>query len=421
MSNIKSNKKEIVLNRMFTGSYLDENTGHEAINFFAADNGSKYVYLCPDGNYGKKRNISDVVLLGNRSGKSTYEIVGWAKNVTKSVKDDKKTKGIKYGEVPLCKIYQNDKQQDIYATFTVEELLIPKEQLFIRFDSTEEAKSKNIFPLVGIKVGQDMRSYIPEDDGMYKRLLDFLRNKERDKKWEPVKKIKKSDKDISLTYMDVCGRNTDENAYSNALKYFIDKYHGFASFWFEGGKSFSLDSNGKYKKLTVKREWMPKSKEKGSGSQSRKGRVDIFIQDETHKSICVIENKILSDIEKIDNDSNQLKVYEGYVSEYAKKDYITHHILLLPNYHPLKADNSDVYVNEITKQKWRIVTYKELYNACIAALNSSKGKNKDNDKKFFDEFIKSIEQHTHTVNDSKSKWVMHRFLSSINKNNKKTK
>ena len=50
-----SEKKGIVLNRMYTGSYLSTNLGHEVINMFQADNGKHYLYLNDKGNFDKKR------------------------------------------------------------------------------------------------------------------------------------------------------------------------------------------------------------------------------------------------------------------------------------------------------------------------------------------------------------------------------
>ncbi len=41
----QSEKKGIVLNRMYTGSYLSSNLGHEVINMFQDDQGNHYLYL----------------------------------------------------------------------------------------------------------------------------------------------------------------------------------------------------------------------------------------------------------------------------------------------------------------------------------------------------------------------------------------
>ena len=44
---------EIIINRMFSGGYLDDedNIGHEIINIYKDDNGNKYIYLLAGGDY----------------------------------------------------------------------------------------------------------------------------------------------------------------------------------------------------------------------------------------------------------------------------------------------------------------------------------------------------------------------------------
>ena len=52
-----SENKGIVLNRMYTGSYLSSNLGHEVINMFQADQGKHYLYLNAKGNYANKHHM----------------------------------------------------------------------------------------------------------------------------------------------------------------------------------------------------------------------------------------------------------------------------------------------------------------------------------------------------------------------------
>ena len=47
----QSGKNGIVLNRMYTGSYLSSNLGHEVINMFQADDENYYLYLNAKGNF----------------------------------------------------------------------------------------------------------------------------------------------------------------------------------------------------------------------------------------------------------------------------------------------------------------------------------------------------------------------------------
>ena len=57
-NNIKNMKsvtaESIVLNVMYTGTFLNENMGHEVINLFKDDQNNHYLYLNPYGNFSKE-------------------------------------------------------------------------------------------------------------------------------------------------------------------------------------------------------------------------------------------------------------------------------------------------------------------------------------------------------------------------------
>ena len=88
-----SEKKGIVLNRMYTGSYLSTNLGHEVINMFQADNGKHYLYLNARGNFDKKagEKISDMLLV-RYVGENRLEILAWASELTPAPGADKSYK-----------------------------------------------------------------------------------------------------------------------------------------------------------------------------------------------------------------------------------------------------------------------------------------------------------------------------------------
>ena len=55
--NETEDEKEILLNIMYTGSYLqNDNIGHEDINLFKDDNGNSYIYVLPFGTMDQKHN-----------------------------------------------------------------------------------------------------------------------------------------------------------------------------------------------------------------------------------------------------------------------------------------------------------------------------------------------------------------------------
>ena len=65
-NNEKEEKNVILINKMYTGSYLDDNDGnnigHEIINFFKADDGNNYIYITPYGKANNGDNIKYILL-----------------------------------------------------------------------------------------------------------------------------------------------------------------------------------------------------------------------------------------------------------------------------------------------------------------------------------------------------------------------
>lgn len=169
----------IVLNRMYTGSYLSSNLGHEVINMFQADNGKHYLYLNARGNFDKNtgEKISDMLLV-RYVGENRLEILAWASELTPAPGADKsykkfepqseirKSQGyiisskerkalkienfpegtfkawdneilsdISYGGANLIKIFEGSEQQNIYITYRAGEFRTPHKgkRLFLEF------------------------------------------------------------------------------------------------------------------------------------------------------------------------------------------------------------------------------------------------------------------------------------------------
>ena len=135
--------KGIVLNRMYTGSYLSTNLGHEVINMFQADNGKHYLYLNARGNFSKEGKQVNTMLLVRHIGGSTVEAVGMAKNlkpidsayctlprdigrINQKVRNEQEAflkstdHKVEYGEVPIIKIFGDKGQQSVYVSYWVE-------------------------------------------------------------------------------------------------------------------------------------------------------------------------------------------------------------------------------------------------------------------------------------------------------------
>ena len=157
-----SEKKGIVLNRMYTGSYLSSNLGHEVINMFQDDQGNHYLYLNAKGNYAKMHEgkISDMLLVryaGLNEGRSVVQVLGWAKGLeavpgtAESYKGyDEKSgifqeqqkyineKNITYGSANLIELFKGSDQQNIYVTYYAAEFYRPQKPIYIQYVNEEE-------------------------------------------------------------------------------------------------------------------------------------------------------------------------------------------------------------------------------------------------------------------------------------------
>ena len=153
----QSEKKGIVLNRMYTGSYLSSNLGHEVINMFPDDDGSHYMYLNATGDFSAEHvgKIGSMLLIKyagqDEDGRPWVEVLGCAtglkdvynpnrvpQNKETSLFSDDKSKnfeGVKYGGVPIHDVFGDAAQQKVFISYYAEKLLVPKEdiKIFLRF------------------------------------------------------------------------------------------------------------------------------------------------------------------------------------------------------------------------------------------------------------------------------------------------
>ena len=213
----------IVLNRMYTGSYLSSNLGHEVINMFQADNGKHYLYLNARGNFDKTKGqaICDMLLV-RYVGENKLEILAWASELipapgaNQSYKqfglhngirksqgyiisseeregmtaedfpantfanwDEEELGDISYGEAGLIKIFEGSEQQNIYITYRAGRFRTPKgERLFLEFvkdtDFYKPDNSKkgqlvdNTFYFSGYLLGKTTLHQFILDDDPYK-------------------------------------------------------------------------------------------------------------------------------------------------------------------------------------------------------------------------------------------------------------
>lgn len=354
-----SDKNGIVLNRMYTGSYLSTNLGHEVINMFQADNGRHYLYLNAKGNYSPRGREAETMLLVRGSGDNRIEVVGMAKNLhpvasacctlsrNLAIINERVQKeqikfmnstghDIRYGGVPVTDIFGERGQQSIFVSYWTdkEDFYTPRKgnTLIIEF-TPSKAKSDNARTGISRKKkdsGEEIIVRMSEHnfastslhqfiyDGEDLRILSKVCDVNRDGKeqfWENPNNMIEFPiecNECRTSLFDICQIQNDENRFSNALSYFIDKYPELWQRFFQ--EYLNDDHLGRI--LSVTREEDAKVDDK-TYLQPTGGRIDLLVR--TDNSYLIIENKIDSDI-IVQDEVSQLCRYYNYVSHLIREE-----------------------------------------------------------------------------------------------------
>lgn len=379
MSSKKDSGKGIIINRMYAGSYLSENIGHEAINLIRADNDGFYLYVNPYGSVSKEALEFDNMLLVRLAGKNLFEVIGVATGlkpafrVTNPGKQTQKEfndtlqaqknyintheEGVTYGNVNIIDIFGTASLQDIYITFKATNVKEPKEgqRIFLYYNKEKINKSDySHLPGLVIELNQHswprtaLKTYITptlpklNDRSDYEKLItELIENSSiwKDKPVEKLKSISATNRE-TVSLFTICNIQDNENCISNALVYFMTQPK-YREIWKEFFKMISdLDLSDNFQ---VCREVDAKIK----GDENTGGRIDILIIDD--KNTIVIENKIKSDINTISkdkSDKSQLDRYFQYINK-SQEYKATNHCfcILYPNYNlpKIKGEMDNLY------------------------------------------------------------------------------
>ena len=183
----QSDKKGIVLNRMYTGSYLSSNLGHEVINMFQADDDNYYLYLNAKGNFAAEGKEVGTMLLVRGIGNGSIEVVGMATNLKRvnsannplsrdlgvineqvRKEQDKILNSITYGTVPILDIFGEGGQQSIYVSYRVtkDDFYTPMEgvRIIIEFPPQKKNNDDNAKAKFDAYIASEPKE-VKEEDG----------------------------------------------------------------------------------------------------------------------------------------------------------------------------------------------------------------------------------------------------------------
>lgn len=370
---------------MYSGEYLGDNIGHEIINLFKADDGNNYIYLCKDGKYTRK-DLPKYVIQVRHHCTRTLEVISIAEIESKITKQE--IDNIKYGGVSIVDIFKENEEQgtDTYITFKATNVIkpTPDQPVYIAYEGNRvkvNISTPFIKPTIilnekvvvngkekyNFDVCEALRNYIyynENQDSDYFKLNSLIKNAfSNNRDWQPVSEqlgltVKDSSK-IYATPGDIYGISNLELPYSNAFKFFIEKYPQLLSGIF--GKICSyFDMHRNYQITRIEREWR---------------NIDILIEVD-NELVIVIENKIFSDLNgKKENEITQLDKYERIITKEDKYNaYNKIFILLLPDHNNINIDN---YTN------W----HKLFYSSVSSYLDEFVKTNNDEQLKDFAEMV----------------------------------
>ena len=410
LNNSLSTRTEIVLNKMFVGYYLTQgNIGHEIINFYADDNGDKYIYLNKDGklrqeSVGKVKYVLNVRTIPGENKLQVISISEIKCDIkTDKVSQDKLAQNITYSGVSLKEIFsENASQQDTFITFKAKRNIDLGNNSNFVIDCNndkKETEDKKIIPAF------HDRHYIDNTKPYYGQIMSLINEyikaapEVATSQESPIKQI------FDENYFEICGIEYDELAFSNAFVYFAKKYrHHIIDFFKKYGKKYGINLS---ESLRFSRE---------------EKHVDILIRDYENKIVIVIENKIKSDIngkQKTQSGpiKSQLTDYYNYATQKVffdgKEPNEVKCFIFSPDYNDFDEENLKQYQGG--NNNYTPIKYSDLYNHYIDQIEYT------SDWRFQD-FVNALHRHTAQIDDFETQ-MKNQFFSRIHKvkNSPKTK
>lgn len=405
------NNRTIILNRMYAGSYLDENIGHEVINLFRDDNGDNYIYINQSGKIGRAYyDHVEAVLLVRYVEKGVMEVLAKAEGLEQvyyqannsesgwSQEDGKrqiayiKDKDIRYGGAFLHDIYGNIEEGEIAITFKANVLRKPKRKMYLIEDGKKTGSYGN-YVLLPEKhfSNQSLKMYytegkLPKD---YRVLEGLISNKELWEKKNTTEKLNVADYKGMAAHsniLSIIGKEDDELVFSNLFAHFFEEDR----LLFKTFAKEVLGINDLQSDFDLVRESM--------------GNIDLWIEDDF--TVIIIENKIKSKINGERHDIYSPKV-QSQLSKYylyAKKECPDKDIrcyIFSPDYNAI-----DIRKYEAGKY-YSIVNYSKIYDFYLGYAGRMIH------SRYFPEFLDAINMHSKPLDTRRFEIMRERFISKI--------
>lgn len=388
--------KEILVNLLFAGRYLSEegNIGHEIINLFEDDEGVRYLYITPSGEV-KGHDVESVVFVRNVKAHKTVEVIAVATGLSAANDDAEK---VKYNGIPIGRVFRGNTYHGgedpftINITYKADKVLVPKgdRRILISIDPSFDLSNYQGSILLDsthkVVIPQGMRMYYSadSDETAFQQLRGLISDMSL---WEPAPTgqlvADKAAGSVEPSYLEIIGKQDDEIVFSNLFKHYFDYSHtAFVRFAEEVLNVPDMESD-----FIIVRE--------------SNYNIDLWIESEKH--ILVIENKLKSGINGLDdNGGSQLDKYHQKAEEYAKEHgKSVHYFVFAPDYSSIDLSKYD------SDSIWAVVPYSRIYDFFANHVTAYVH------ERFFFDFLIGLERHASTMSDLNYKTMKARFLRKI--------
>lgn len=435
-------KDIILIAKMYTGEYINESIGHEIINFFKPDNREDFFgYIIHKGLVKNTERIHTILLVSDvKDGE--VKVIAKIENPEFIIKEDItledqkeeqekyiENENVRYGGVLLNKIKRTTDDYGIYITYKAKRIEELKEEysIILGKSNKQEDINKNIKVTwnIGHQYGYVCKNGRTSKDKIYNTEEDYtkINNLIKSDKWKIKECNEIGEKELNKynslydgdeSFLDIIEKNYDETIFSNLLYHYFYNKKMFKDFAKTVLKIDNLSGNFKMEK------------EKATYSDSQKGRIDLWCEDETNKICVVIENKIKSGINGryYDNDigkglkGSQLTKYKKWIEDFKEnqekyKDYLKYYFIFVPNYKKDELENH-IRENDLMPHKengedlYTIVSYYEIFEYFNRQDIKEKMIKED---RYYIDFLKALSKHIYTAD----KEMERKFVSAIKK------
>ncbi len=359
----------ILLNKVYSGNYLEENIGHEFINDYVDDEGMQYIYVTPWQRVQKSNDDENYIIQIRYAGKKRYEVLFYAKIENFSVDNDGSQ--LEYGGFKLEQLLRgNDTNSGIYAHLKAEYIKKCNPNTYLCTDDFQLPNNPTKIKLNSTFNFGRQRRYIHKGDNVYDSLLSFIKD---NTKWRNHKNSKLQFRDFAeqgISILDVVGKQYEELAFSNWLAFYLNNSQLCKIFitecLFKNTDIVNTEDELLNGLMTPRREYL---------------KTDLWI--ESKKAIIVIENKIDSRIngtrQTKDGILTQLDDYKSAIEKEDKEEKQPFCFIIKPNYNQLSISEKNT--------DWIVIEYKtiHLFFDKISKHNSFK------DLPYIHEFVKALE------------------------------